>query len=91
MACLLLLDELVEPAHLPLGAVEAELVKLAGVPVDLLAGAGQYCAEALAPLLDGPSAPLEDPHPDLGRGAGEERQVHAEPVVVAGLRAGVGE
>ena len=84
-------DQLVEPAHLALAGVEAELVQLAGVAVDLLAGPGQRGAQALPALLDGAPAALQDAHPDLGRGAGEERQVHAEAVVVPGLRAGLGE
>ena len=66
-------------------------MQLAGVAVDLLAGAGEHGAQALPPLLDGAPAALEDAHPDLGGGAGEEGEVHAEAVVVERLRPRVGE
>src|SRR5688572_19090678 len=84
-------DQLVEPPDLALGGVEPQLVQLAGVAVDLLTGTGEGAAQALAAFLDAPSAPLEDAHPRLGRGAGEEREVHAEAVVVPGLGTTVGQ
>ena len=87
----LLLDQLVEPPHLALAGVEAELVQLAGVAVDLLARAGQHGPQALPPLLHRPPTALEDAHPDLGGRAGEEREVHAEAVVVERLRPRVGQ
>ena len=84
-------DQLVEPPHLPLAGVEAELVELAGVVVDLLAGADEGGPQSLAPLLDGPPAALEDAHPRLRRGAGEEREVDAEAFVVPRLRPALGQ
>src|SRR3954469_12588104 len=88
---LLLLDQLVEPPHLALARVQPELVEFTGVAVDLLAGPRQDGPQALPPFLDGPPPALEDAHPDLGGGPGEEREVHTEAVVVERLRPRVGQ
>ena len=84
-------DQLVEPPHFPLARVEAELVELMGVVVDLLPCPGEGCAQPFAALLDRPPAAFEDPHPRVGRGAGEEREVDAEAFVVPRLRSGLGQ
>src|ERR1700754_2928634 len=84
-------DQLVEPAHFALARVEAELVQLPGVAVDLRACLGQRRPQPFAALLDGAPASLEDPHPGLGRRAGEEGEVHAEALVVPRLWARLAE
>src|SRR5664279_5184209 len=84
-----LVDQLVEPAHLAVGGLEAELVQFGGVGVEAFGGAGDGRSQALPALLDPATATLEDPHPGVGGGPGEEREMHAEPVVGPGLRPGV--
>ena len=64
-------------------------MELAGVPVERVAGAGHGVAKSLPAFLDLPAATFQDPHPSLGRGAVEERQVYSETVVGVVLRAGV--
>src|SRR5512135_2563216 len=64
-------DELVEPAHLALDALEPVLLQLEGVAVEPLAGTGQRRAERVEPLLEPGPASLEDAQPDRGLGAAE--------------------
>src|SRR3979411_186242 len=84
-------DQLVEPAHLPLARVQAELMQLPGVAVDLCARLRQRGPEPLATLLARTPAALEDPHPGLGGSSREEGEVDAEALVVPGLGARLGE
>ena len=87
----LALDQLVEPADLALDGLEPVPLQLEGVAVDPLAGAGQRRAEAVEALLEPRPAALEDAQPGGGVGAGEEREVDAEVLVLPGGRAGLGE
>src|SRR5664279_3968073 len=75
----LLIDQLVEPAHLALRGFEPELVELGGVPIQPFGGPGDGRAQSFPPFLDPPSAALEDAHPRVGVRPGEERQMHAKP------------
>src|SRR6185437_13115945 len=75
-------DQLVEPADLALDRVEAVLLELEGVSVELLPGPGQRHAEAVAPLLHPPPAALQDAQPGLGVRMREEGEVHPEALVV---------
>ncbi len=72
-----------------LAVVQPEPVQFAGVSVEPVPRARQCTTQAVPTLLDATSTSFQDPQPDLGRGAGEERHVHAEGVIVASLRAAV--
>src|SRR2546421_10971948 len=91
LLALLLCDQLVEPPHFSLAALQTQPVQLPGVAVDLLTRAGHGRAQTLPPLLHPTPPTFQDSHPDLGRCPGEERHVDAEPLVVPCLRAGVGQ
>src|SRR5690349_8027451 len=80
------IDQLVEPTDLPVRGLQPQLLELGGVGVEAVDGATDGRALALATLLDPPAAALQDPHPRLGGGPGEERQMDAEAVVGPGLR-----
>src|SRR5688572_29588763 len=54
-------DQLGEPADLPVHRLQAVALELERVAVEPLAGAGQRRAQALSLLLDGPAAAFEDP------------------------------
>src|ERR1700722_6770570 len=58
-----------------------------GVAVHPLASPGSCCPESLEPLLEPATAALKNPHPDVGLGQAEEREMHSEPVVLPGRRA----
>src|SRR6478736_6280175 len=62
----LLVDQLVEPADLPVGALQAQLVQLGGVGVESLGSTGHRCPQAFSSFLDPPSTALQDSHPGLG-------------------------
>src|SRR5215469_16261449 len=84
-------DQFVQPADLALDRLQAVPLQLEGVAVDPLPGPGQAGPERLDPLFK-PAAPaLQNPEPDLSRGQAEEREPHAEPVVLPGRRASLGE
>ena len=86
----LAVDQLVEPAHLALDRLEAVPLQLEGVAVEPLAGASERGAQAVAALLQAAAPPLEDAQPGVRLGAAEEREVHAEVLVLPGGRSGVG-
>src|SRR5690606_39351141 len=72
-------------------ALQAEPVQLSGVAVYSLLGSAESGSQSLTPFLD-PAAPaFEDPHTHIGGRTREERQVNAEPLVIPGLWAGVGQ
>src|SRR5262245_23370048 len=78
----LVVDQVSQPRHLALDRLEAVALQLEGVGVDALAAARERAAQTLEPLLH-PGAPaLEDAHAGLDVGLGEEREVHAEAVVL---------
>src|ERR671912_105569 len=79
-------DELVEPPDLALDGVEPVGVELERVGVEPLAGPLHRAADPLEPLLEPRAPTLEDPQPDGGVGAREEREVHAERLVLPGGR-----
>src|SRR5215469_1587627 len=77
-------DQFVQPADFALDRLQAVPLQLEGVAVDSLPGPGQAGPERLDPLFK-PAAPaLQNPEPDLRRGQAEEREPHAEPVVLPG-------
>ncbi len=61
------------------------------VAIDPLAGTPHGPAEALALLLEPDTPALEDAHPRLGGGLGEEGEMHAEGFVFPRRRAGLAE
>ena len=85
------LDQLGEPANLALHRLEAVAVHLDRVAVDPLTSAPHGAAEALALLLEPDAPTLEDAHPRLGRGLGEEGEVDAERLVLPRRRARLAE
>src|SRR5439155_13466828 len=84
-------DELLKPPHLALAGVEAVALQFQGVRVEAFGGAGEDLAQPLPSFLDPPPPAFEDAQPGRLVGAGEEREVHAEPGVVVRLRTGARE
>src|ERR1700759_1507095 len=62
LLCPLVLDQLVEPAHLALAGLQAHPMQFARVAVDLLARPGQGRAQAFPAFLDLAPAALQDAH-----------------------------
>ncbi len=87
----LVVDQLGQPADLAFHRVETVLLQFERVPVQALPGARERRPQAVPALLDPAPAALQDAQPDIRVGLGEEREVHAERVVVVRLRAGLGE
>src|SRR5262249_13441394 len=84
-------DELVQPADLTLDRFQAVPVELERVAVEPLPGPRHRRPDAVEPLLQpGPPA-FQDPQPDVGPGLAEEREVHAEPIVIPGRWARFGQ
>src|SRR5690242_8488656 len=84
-------DELLQPADLPLGGLEAVSLELERVGVEPLGGPTQHVPQSLATLLDAAPATLQDPQPGLLIRSGEEREVDAEPGIVVRLGSSLGE
>src|SRR3954454_3315692 len=76
------LDQLREPADLPVHRLQAVPLELEGVAVQPLTGAGQRGPQALPLPLDGAPTALEDPQPDVGLGVLEEGEADAEETAV---------
>src|SRR5215213_5796886 len=83
-------DQIVEPFHFALAGLQPQLVQLAGVAIKRTAGPCDRFAQTFSAFLDLTTAALEDPHPGFGRGAVEEGEMNAEPVVGVVLRTRVG-
>src|SRR5439155_12405326 len=84
-------DELLQPPNLALAGVEAVALQFQRVRVEAFGGPGEDLAQSFPALLDPAPPAFEDAQPRRLVGAGEEREVHAEPGVVVGLRAGAGQ
>jgi hypothetical protein len=84
-------DQLVEPADLALDRVEAVLLELEGVSVELFPGPGQAGPQAVAPFFHPVPAALKDAQPDLRLRLREEGEVHPEALVVVRRGSGLGE
>src|SRR6478672_9273177 len=75
-------DEVRQPADLPLYRLDAVALELRGVPVDLLLGQRELVLDAVQTLLEAGTAPFEHAQPDLHVGATEEREPDVEVVVL---------
>src|SRR6478672_2352415 len=75
-------DEVRQPADLPLHRLDAVALELRGVRVDLLLGQRELVLDAVQTLLEAGAAPFEHAQPDLHVGATEEREPDVEVVVL---------
>src|SRR5690606_34763049 len=91
LAGTLICDELLQPADFALTGLQAVARQLEGVRVEALGGAAEHLPQPFPTLLDLAAAPLQDAQPGGPVGAGEEREVHAEPGVLPGLWPGPGQ
>jgi hypothetical protein len=82
-------DQLVQPADLALGRLQAVPLQLEGVRVDPLRGPAHRGPEVGQPFLHPGPAALEDAQPGGRIGPAEEREADAERVVLPRRRTGV--
>src|SRR5690349_3309364 len=83
-------DELREPADLPLDGLHAVTLELHRVAVHLLLGLLQLVLDPVEPLLETAAPALQDPQPGADVGAAEEREPYVEVVVLPRGRPDVG-
>jgi hypothetical protein len=83
-------DELVEPSDFAIHGLEPVLLQLQGVAVELLPRAPERSRDLLPALLEAAAPALEDLQADVGVGLSEEREAHAEALVLPCRRAPFG-
>ncbi len=84
-------DQLVEPADLALDRFQAVPVQFERVAVQPFPGPRHRRPDAVQPLLEPGPAAFQDAQPDVRAGLAEEGEPDAEPVVLPGRGAGLGE
>src|SRR5680860_1218216 len=73
-ATALMVDQVVQPADVPLDRLQPVPLQLGRVLVQPLARPGEGLPDAVQPLLQPAAAPLEDPQPRVGVQPREERE-----------------